>query len=293
MVTPSRASTETVKAVPNGVSFWSVICRSPSSSQRSSVRQRQTSPRACVTMKLTASGVANCAAIVRSPSFSRSSSSTTTTKRPARMSSIASSTVANGLSVRVSAVIVTGGIVPASSLSTYFASTSTSRLTPLAAASSESVVSASVCGISATSKPLSSTAATVSETPSTRDRALLDAVAEQLRGRLDPHARAVALRLDRRDRADAVDVALDVVAAERIAGAQRRLEVDAVAERLHAGERLRHDVEREPAVAASTTVRQTPSTETESPSSAVVAALDDEPAAARTTRPSRPRGRAR
>ena len=113
VVTPSRASTVTVNAVPNGVSFWSVIWRSPSSSQRSSVRQRQTRPRACVTMKLTASGVANWAAIVRSPSFSRSSSSTTTTKRPARMSSIASSTVAKGLSVRVSAVIVTAACYPA------------------------------------------------------------------------------------------------------------------------------------------------------------------------------------
>ena len=108
VVTPSRASTVTVKAVPNGVSFWSVIWRRPSSSQRSSVRQRQTRPRACVTMKLTASGVANCAAIVRSPSFSRSSSSTTTTKRPSRISSIASSTVAKGLSVRGSTAIVTG-----------------------------------------------------------------------------------------------------------------------------------------------------------------------------------------
>ena len=33
--TPSRASIETVNAVPNGVSFWSVIWRRPSSSQRS------------------------------------------------------------------------------------------------------------------------------------------------------------------------------------------------------------------------------------------------------------------
>src|SRR4051794_11159806 len=95
--TPSRASIETVNAVPNGVSFWSVICRSPSTSQRSGVRQRQMSPRPCVAMKLTASGVTNCAAIVRSPSFSRSSSSTTTTNFPARMSSIASSTVAKTL----------------------------------------------------------------------------------------------------------------------------------------------------------------------------------------------------
>src|ERR1039458_1385080 len=45
-------------------------------------------------MKLIASAVTNSAARVRSPSFSRSSSSTTTTMRPARISSTASSTVA-------------------------------------------------------------------------------------------------------------------------------------------------------------------------------------------------------
>ena len=47
-------------------------------------------------MKLIASGVANCAASVRSPSFSRSSASQTTTILPARTSSIASSIVLNG-----------------------------------------------------------------------------------------------------------------------------------------------------------------------------------------------------
>src|SRR6476619_616662 len=46
-------------------------------------------------MKLMASGVTNWAATVRSPSFSRSSSSTTTSMRPARISSIASAMVAN------------------------------------------------------------------------------------------------------------------------------------------------------------------------------------------------------
>src|SRR5919201_3617186 len=49
-------------------------------------------------MKLIASGVTNCAAITRSPSFSRSSSSTTTTILPAAMSSSASSIVANLMS---------------------------------------------------------------------------------------------------------------------------------------------------------------------------------------------------
>src|SRR5437870_796163 len=48
-------------------------------------------------MKLIASGVANWAAIVRSPSFSRSDASTTTTTLPSRMSSIADSIDANGI----------------------------------------------------------------------------------------------------------------------------------------------------------------------------------------------------
>ncbi len=95
---PSLASIETVNAVPYGVSLCSVIGRRPSSSQRSSVRQRQIRPRAWTAMKLIASGVANCAAIVRSPSFSRSGASTTTTILPARMSSIASSIVENAVS---------------------------------------------------------------------------------------------------------------------------------------------------------------------------------------------------
>src|ERR1700753_2704607 len=46
-------------------------------------------------MKLIASGVTNSAASVRSPSFSRSSSSTTTTIRPALNSATASATSAN------------------------------------------------------------------------------------------------------------------------------------------------------------------------------------------------------
>src|SRR5437763_9408365 len=51
--------------------------------------------------------------------------------------------------------------------STYFASTSTSRLTGSPGASAPSVVAANVCGTSATAKPSSSSAATVSEVPST------------------------------------------------------------------------------------------------------------------------------
>ena len=96
VVTPSRASMVTVNGVSNGDSFLAAISSSPSASQRSGVNARQISPRPSLAMKLIASGVANCAASVRSPSFSRSSSSQTTTMRPARISSSASSIVANG-----------------------------------------------------------------------------------------------------------------------------------------------------------------------------------------------------
>ena len=95
VVMPCRASMASVKAVALGVSLRRTIGFSPSCSQRSSVSDRQISPRPWVAMKLIASGVANCAAITRSPSFSRSSESRITTMRPARISSIASATEAN------------------------------------------------------------------------------------------------------------------------------------------------------------------------------------------------------
>ena len=94
VVMPWRASIASVKAVALGASLRRTIGLRPSWSQRSSVSERQISPRPCVAMKLMASGVANCAAITRSPSFSRSSESRITTMRPARISSIASATVA-------------------------------------------------------------------------------------------------------------------------------------------------------------------------------------------------------
>ena len=97
VVTPSRASIVTVNGVCIRDSFFGVIRSSPSSVQRSGVSARQMKPRACLVMKLIASGVTNCAAITTSPSFSRSSSSQTTTILPRRISSIASSIVENGL----------------------------------------------------------------------------------------------------------------------------------------------------------------------------------------------------
>src|SRR5688572_3308976 len=58
---------------------------------------RQIRPRPWRAMKLMASGLTMSAAMVRSPSFSRSSSSTTMTMRPARICSTASGTDRWGL----------------------------------------------------------------------------------------------------------------------------------------------------------------------------------------------------
>src|SRR5690606_9931983 len=71
------------------------IRSSPRASQRSSSSETQMRPRPWVAMKLITSGVALRAAVTKSPSFSRSSSSTTITTLPWRMSSMASSMRSN------------------------------------------------------------------------------------------------------------------------------------------------------------------------------------------------------
>ena len=92
VVTPARASTDTVKAVRKWSSCWFTMRGSPKRSRSSESMGTHTSPRPSLTMKLTASGVTFSAANTRSPSFSRCSSSTTMTIRPWRISSIACST---------------------------------------------------------------------------------------------------------------------------------------------------------------------------------------------------------
>ncbi len=94
--TPSRAPIETVKAVPRGAVLWRTIIGSCSRSSCAASSDRQTRPRAWVTRKLTASGVACSAASTRSPSFSRSSSSTRMTMRRDRRAAIASATAGPG-----------------------------------------------------------------------------------------------------------------------------------------------------------------------------------------------------
>jgi hypothetical protein len=63
--------------------------------------------RPCVIMKLITAGVTFSAAHTKSPSFSRSSASTTTITRPWRMASTASSMVENAVDILAS--IVTSG----------------------------------------------------------------------------------------------------------------------------------------------------------------------------------------
>src|SRR5690242_5216961 len=97
VVTPSAASIDSQNAVPKRDVFIGEIRGRWSWSQRSGASARQINPRPCRAIKLIASGVTNWAAMVRSPSFSRSSSSTTTSMRPARISSIASGIVAKAM----------------------------------------------------------------------------------------------------------------------------------------------------------------------------------------------------
>ena len=93
VVVLSRASTDTVNAVCLRSSLRWYIGGSPSRSQSAAVSGAHSTPLVCRTMKPISSAVAHSAAMMRSPSFSRSSSSTTTTGRPAAISARACSTV--------------------------------------------------------------------------------------------------------------------------------------------------------------------------------------------------------
>ena len=198
VLTPPAASIVTVKAVCSGASFFAAIRFRPSFSQRSAVSARQISPRASLAMKLTASGVANWAAITRSPSFSRSSPSQTTTIRPRRISSIASSIVANGLSAAVPPAapalwfssVCSGHRAPSSlangatKRSTYLATRSTSTFSSSPAARRAEVRPLQGLGDQRDLDPLRRPSVGDGEADAAeRDRALVDRVADEPRGR--------------------------------------------------------------------------------------------------------------
>ena len=91
VVHPSTLSMVTVNGVPKRLVLAFTWGSSWSSLQRESVIGAQSTPRPFLSMKFTASGVIFSAAIIKSPSFSLSSSSTTITNLPALKSSRASS----------------------------------------------------------------------------------------------------------------------------------------------------------------------------------------------------------
>ena len=94
VVTLSFASMLTLNAVPSRLVLCSTIGAIPSSSSRFATIGMHTRPEPWRVMKLMCSGVTSWAATTRSPSFSRSSSSTTMTNLPDLKSAIASGTVA-------------------------------------------------------------------------------------------------------------------------------------------------------------------------------------------------------
>src|SRR5690348_9687773 len=155
-------------------------------------------------MKLTASGVANCAAIVRSPSFSRSAASTTTTNLPWRMSSIASSTVANPAARSVASIrriVVSAG---AESLRVLREQVDLDVQLVARLGRAER-------GVLERERHERDLDAVVAQRRDRQrdavdgDRALLDAVAQQVAREPERQARAVAFRVDPLDRGGAVD----------------------------------------------------------------------------------------
>src|SRR3954449_10146413 len=221
VVTPSRASIVTLNGVWCGVSFLAAISSRPSSSQRSGGSARQIQPPACRVMKLIASGVTNCAAMTRSPSFSRSSSSTTTTILPAAMSSSASSMVANSTSVRG-----TLDTFPRSDQLLHVLRHHVHLQVDLTAHIRFSQVRAlERLRNQRDLERLVVDAGDREAHPVDGDRALLDRVAQHLRRRLDRDHAGEPLLADRRDDAEPVDVPLDDVPAQAVARPQRELEV--------------------------------------------------------------------
>ena len=97
VVIPLAASIDTVKAVPWLALFFSVIIGRSKWEHLLEVRVKQMRPLPFDAIKLTISGLTSSAAQTKSPSFSRSSSSSKITILPSAISFISSSTVLNSI----------------------------------------------------------------------------------------------------------------------------------------------------------------------------------------------------
>ena len=176
-------------------------------------------------MKLIASGVANCAGMTRSPSFSRSSSSTRMNMRPLRASSISSSALERYCDSSADLSVVTSVETPPAARRSGRACRS--RYSPdRPARSVPNRVTAAVCGMMFTPKVSSATSLTVNDTPSTATLPLAAmkrarSAGTRKRQRVEPFSGSPRSRV-----ADAVDVAGDEVAAQFVADPQRAFQVD-------------------------------------------------------------------
>ena len=186
VVVPCLASTDTVNAVRWRSVFSATISGSWSSSSRSPSSGMQITPLVWRIMNAIASGVTFSAAMMRSPSFSRSASSTTTTSSPRATAAMACLDLGERHHYRLLRVTA-----PSRSRSTYFASMSTSRFTGSPGSFTPRVVTASVCGMTATANPSPSTLGDGQAHAVDRDRALLDDVA-----RAAPAAPSTATRVE-------------------------------------------------------------------------------------------------
>src|SRR4051812_3274756 len=251
VVTPLAASMLTVKAVVYVLWFSLTIMVRPSCRTCCSVSERQIRPRACLAMKLMLSGVTCWAARTRSPSFSRSASSTRMTMRPRRSSSSAFST--------------------RSMCSSTSSAPSGPELQQARHVFAEDVgldVDAPAHGFDAPGRRAQrlrdqeqGDAVRVEQLvdgqrdPVQRDRPLRDHQRGEGPGDAQLEADALAHRCARRDLADAIDVAEHEVPAKPIAERHRPLEVHRVAflplSKRRSGDRFRAHVRRETAFGGS------------------------------------------
>ena len=252
------ASIDTHIGVPRRDELSATASGISSASSRSGVIARQSSPRACVIMKLTASGVTRSAAIVRSPSFSRSSSSTTTIIPPARIAATrlvdgrerrrggrrAGSGFAgagfDGCATRFdgAVLVVIGpagagpGVRASARRTTYFPTRSHSRFTGVADPGRRQRRVRPGVRNDLDVEPLVVERGDGQADAVDRNRALEDHPGRQIGRKANAQAAELAFVGDRRlEGADAVDVSLDDVPAEPAVGAQRPLQVDRPARR--------------------------------------------------------------
>src|SRR5918992_5829288 len=245
VVVPWHASTETVNAVPMGSESPGAMSGSWSSSRRARSRGTQMIPEQWRTMNAMCRGVAFAAANIRSPSFSLSSSSTTTTMRPAAMSLIASSMESKVMSWVLSAPIRS---LPIGKPLHVFGDdvhldvhAHPRRDRPERGGVQRVRYESDLEGLTPHFDDGQRYAIE-------RNRALVDEVAQNIFARGEPDAPQVVLFFDSRGAGDTIHMTLQEVASKPVSHSEGKLEIDSVAAleiaESRAGHGFRHDLRR-------------------------------------------------